>query len=85
MCARLLQLCRFFAIVWTVSPARLLCPWDSPGMNTGVGCHALLQGFFPAQGWNLMALMPSALAGGYLLLVPPGKPPIKSDSYHISG
>ena len=22
---------------------RLLCPWDSPGMNTGVGCHFLLQ------------------------------------------
>ena len=20
-------------------PARLLCPWDSPGRNTGVGCH----------------------------------------------
>ena len=25
-------------------PARLLCPWDSPGKNTGVGCHFLLQG-----------------------------------------
>ena len=24
-------------------PARLLCPWDSPGKNTGVGCHFLLQ------------------------------------------
>ena len=23
-----------------------LCPWDSPGKNTGVGCHALLQGIF---------------------------------------
>ena len=23
-------------------PARLLCPWDSPGKNTGVGCHFLL-------------------------------------------
>ena len=23
-------------------PTRLLCPWDSPGKNTGVGCHALL-------------------------------------------
>ena len=32
--------------------ARLLCPWDSPGKNTGVGCHALLQGFFPTQGLN---------------------------------
>ena len=24
-----------------------LCPWDSPGKNTGVDCHALLQGIFP--------------------------------------
>ena len=24
-------------------PARLPCPWDSPGKNTGVGCHFLLQ------------------------------------------
>ena len=24
-------------------PARLLCPWDYPGKNTGVGCHFLLQ------------------------------------------
>ena len=27
-------------------------PWDSPDKNTGVGCHALLQGIFPAQGSN---------------------------------
>ena len=26
-----------------LKPARLLCPWDSPGKNTGVGCHFLLQ------------------------------------------
>ena len=25
------------------SPPRLPCPWDSPGKNTGVGCHFLLQ------------------------------------------
>ena len=24
-------------------PTRLLCPWDFPGKNTGVGCHFLLQ------------------------------------------
>ena len=24
-------------------PARLLCPWNSPGKNTGLGCHFLLQ------------------------------------------
>ena len=32
--------------------AWLLCPWVSPGKNPGVGCQALLQGFFPAQGLN---------------------------------
>ena len=26
-----------------LSPARLLCPWNSPGKNTGVGCHFCLQ------------------------------------------
>ena len=27
-----------------LQPARLLCQWNSPGKNTGVGCHFLLQG-----------------------------------------
>ena len=40
-----------FATLWTVAP-RLLCPWDSPGKNTGVGCHSLLQEIFPTQGLN---------------------------------
>ena len=34
-------------------PTRLLCPWNSPGKNTGVGSHSLLQGSFPIQGLNL--------------------------------
>jgi len=38
-------------------PARLLCPWDSPGKNTGVGCPFLLQGIFPTQGWNPCLLL----------------------------
>ena len=33
-------------------PARLLCPWNSPDKNTGVGCHSLLQGIFPSQESN---------------------------------
>ena len=33
-------------------PARLLCPWNSPGKNTGVGCHSLFQGIFPTQRSN---------------------------------
>ena len=31
-------------------PASLLCPWDFPGRNTGVGSHPVLQGIFPTQG-----------------------------------
>ena len=34
-------------------PTRLLCPWNSPGKNTGAGCHFLLQGIFPTQRLNL--------------------------------
>ena len=34
-------------------PTRLLCPWNSLGKNTGVGCYSLLQGIFPTQGLNL--------------------------------
>ena len=30
----------------------LLCPQDSPGNNTGVGCYFFLQGIFPTQGLN---------------------------------
>ena len=32
--------------------ARVLCPWNSPGKNTGVGCCSLLQGIFPTQRLN---------------------------------
>ena len=36
-----------------LQPTRLLRPWDSPGKNTGVGCHFLLQGIFLTQRSNL--------------------------------
>ena len=31
-------------------PSRLLCPWNFPGMNTGMVCHFILQGIFSTQG-----------------------------------
>ena len=40
---------RFYGL----SPARTLCLWDSPGKNTGVCCHFVLQGIFPTQVLNL--------------------------------
>ena len=36
-----------------LEPARLLCPWGSPGKNTGVGSHSLLQAISLTQGLNL--------------------------------
>ena len=59
-----LQSCvQVFATPWTV--ARLLCPRDAPGKNTGVGCHFLLQGVLPTQGSSpsLLCLLHSLLMG----------------------
>ena len=57
-------------------PARLLCPWDSPGKNTRVGCHALLQGNYLALGLNLCLLCLLHWQVGSLPLAPHGKPTI---------
>jgi len=54
--------------------ARLLCPWDFPGKNTGVGCHFLLQGIFLTQELNPHLPASPALAGGFFTTEPPGKP-----------
>ena len=40
------------------------CPWNSPGKNTGVGCHSFLQGIFLTQGWN-----PSLLIAGIPMIM----------------
>ena len=39
-----------------LSPTRLLCPWDSPGKNTGVDSHSFLKGIFLTQGLNMCLL-----------------------------
>ena len=50
-------------------PPRLLCSWDSPGKNTGMGCHALLQGIFPTLEPRSPALQVDSLPAEL-----PGKP-----------
>ena len=60
-----------------LQPARLLCPWNFPGKDTGVGCHSLLQGIFPTQGSNPSLLHLPALAGGFFTTESPGKPESK--------
>ena len=53
-----------------LSPTRLLCPWDFPGKNTGVGCHSLLQEIFLTQELNLgLMLSPWALVSEGLQLL----------------
>ena len=57
------------------SPPKLLCPWDFPVKNTGVGCHCLLQGIFLTQGLNLCFLcLLHWPCNGLFTTVPPGKP-----------
>ena len=69
-------------------PTRLLHPWDSPGKNTGVGHHSLLQGIFPTQGSNpgllhcRQTLLPSETRGKTLL---PGWGSRASDSSAYQG
>ena len=56
--------------------ARLLCLWNFPGKNTGVGCHFFLQGNLPDPGVEPMSLVSPALADGFFTTLPPGKPKI---------
>ena len=53
---------------------RLLSSWNSPGKNTGEGCHALLQGIFLTQGSNPCLLRLLHWQAVSLFLEPPGKP-----------
>ena len=41
---------------WTLA-LQAVSPWDSPGKNTEVGCHFILQGLFLTQGLNLCLLL----------------------------
>ena len=52
MHAKLLQSCLTVCDPMDPMDIRVLCPWDYPGKNTGVGCHALLQEIILTQGLN---------------------------------
>ena len=64
-----------------LQPTRLFGPWESPGKNTGVGCHFLLQGIFPTQGSNLCLLH---WQGDSLPSEPPGKPKMRFYLIYLS-
>ena len=69
-----MALCRKedFSIILCACQAPL--SWNSPGKNTGVGCHALLQEIFPIQGSNISLLSLLNWQVGSLPLVPPREP-----------
>ena len=58
---------QLFMTLWTIA----LCLWNSPGKNTRVGCHALLQRIFPTQRLNPHLLCVLHWESGALPLVPP--------------
>ena len=80
-CAKSLQSCRLFAALWTIACQTPLS-WDSPGMNTGVVCYALLLWIFLTQEFNpcllrllhwnvgLLSLAPNLWDNNFLLFKP---------------
>ena len=74
VCARMLShFSRFSFRHYELQPTRLLCQWDSPGKNTGVGCCVFFQGIFPTQGSNSCLLCLLHWQVDSLPLAPPGK------------
>ena len=78
ICAKSLQSC---LPLCNPMDCRLLCPWDSPGKNTGMGCHFLLQGIFLTQGSNPHLRSP-ALADGFFIASTIWEAPLKH--IHVS-
>ena len=81
--AKLLQSCLLSATPWTVAH-RLLCPWDSPGKDIGMGRHVLLQGIIPTQGLNQCLLCLLHWQTSSLPLVPHWKPQRSSRPEQVS-
>ena len=52
-CCLVIKSCPTLCELMDCSPPRLVCPWDFPSKNTGVGFHVFLQEIFPTQGSNL--------------------------------
>ena len=73
--AKLFQSCPTVCNPMGCSPPGSSVHGDSLGKNTGVGCHALLQGIFPTQGSNLCLLHLLQWQTSSLPLVPSGEPP----------
>ena len=67
VCAQALIHVWLFATPWTAA-LQPLCPWDSPGRNTGIGSHFLLQEMFQNRDQTFI----SCIAGGFFSTKSPG-------------
>ena len=74
LCAKSFQSCLTLCNPMDCSPPGSSVHEDSPGKNTGVGCHALLQGIFLTQGSNPHLFCLLSWQGASLPLAPLGKP-----------
>ena len=70
MCAKTLHSCPTLGNPIDCSPQGSSVHEIFPGKDTGVGCHALLQGIFLTQGLNLHLFMSPALAGRFFTTSP---------------
>ena len=73
MCAKWLQPCPTLCNPMGCSPPGPSCPWDSPGKNVRVGCHALLQGVFPTRDQTGI----SCIGGRFFTTSATGKPELR--------
>ena len=64
------QLCLTLLQPHGLQPVRLLCPWDFPSKNAGMGCHFLSPRDLPDP---RMELVSPALPGGFSTAKLPGK------------
>ena len=61
VCVQCLSHIRLFPTPWPAAPksamppARLLCPWDSPGKNAGMGCYFPLRGPSQPRDWTCIS------------------------------
>ena len=68
MCAKSLQSCPTLYDPMNCSPPDSSVHGDSPGKNTGMGCH-VLPGDLPDPGIEPASLMPPAMAGGFFTTI----------------
>ena len=71
-------------MTYELQPTKLFGPWNSPGKNSGMGCHFILQETFPSQGSNLHLLNLLHWQADFLPLVPTGKPTFCLVLYYFS-